>query len=129
MLTEAAINGKVDQLRGLKENVIIGKLIPAGSGYGEQVTALSLLDEATLAGMTAGDGTGAVATLEPASEAEMRELMDSGLVPVSFDGDGSGDAADADADDEALVGLAVGDDGEEDAGTGFGFETIDEGGA
>ena len=34
MLTEAAINGKVDSLRGLKENVIIGKLIPAGSGFG-----------------------------------------------------------------------------------------------
>ena len=30
--TEAAIKGKVDHLRGLKENVIIGKLIPAGSG-------------------------------------------------------------------------------------------------
>jgi DNA-directed RNA polymerase subunit beta' len=34
VLTEAAINGKVDALRGLKENVIIGKLIPAGSGFG-----------------------------------------------------------------------------------------------
>ncbi|MGN6811795.1 MAG: DNA-directed RNA polymerase subunit beta' [Thermomicrobiales bacterium] len=33
VLTEAAINGRVDQLRGLKENVIIGKLIPAGSGF------------------------------------------------------------------------------------------------
>ena len=33
MLTEAAINGKVDFLRGLKENVIIGKLIPAGTGF------------------------------------------------------------------------------------------------
>ncbi|MGI5842670.1 MAG: DNA-directed RNA polymerase subunit beta' [Candidatus Xenobium sp.] len=32
VLTEAAINGKVDYLRGLKENVIIGKLIPAGTG-------------------------------------------------------------------------------------------------
>ncbi|MEO5952062.1 MAG: DNA-directed RNA polymerase subunit beta' [Chloroflexia bacterium] len=32
VLTEAAINGQVDRLRGLKENVIIGKLIPAGSG-------------------------------------------------------------------------------------------------
>ena len=32
MLTEAAIRGKVDHLRGLKENVIIGKLIPAGTG-------------------------------------------------------------------------------------------------
>ena len=32
VLTEAAINGKVDQLLGLKENVIIGRLIPAGTG-------------------------------------------------------------------------------------------------
>src|SRR5438132_2890985 len=32
VLTEAAISGKVDRLRGLKENVIIGKLIPAGTG-------------------------------------------------------------------------------------------------
>ena len=32
VLTEAAIKGKVDPLFGLKENVIIGKLIPAGTG-------------------------------------------------------------------------------------------------
>ena len=32
VLTEAAIKGKVDHLLGLKENVIIGKLIPAGAG-------------------------------------------------------------------------------------------------
>jgi len=32
VLTEAAIRGKVDNLLGLKENVIIGKLVPAGSG-------------------------------------------------------------------------------------------------
>jgi len=32
VLTEAAINGKVDHLIGLKENVIIGKPIPAGTG-------------------------------------------------------------------------------------------------
>ena len=32
VLTEAAIKGKVDHLMGLKENVIIGKLIPAGTG-------------------------------------------------------------------------------------------------
>src|SRR3989442_14043302 len=32
VLTEAAIQGKVDYLRGLKENVIIGHLIPAGTG-------------------------------------------------------------------------------------------------
>jgi DNA-directed RNA polymerase subunit beta' len=32
-LTEAAIEGKKDWLRGLKENVIIGRLIPAGTGF------------------------------------------------------------------------------------------------
>lgn len=32
VLTEASVNGKRDQLRGLKENVIVGRLIPAGSG-------------------------------------------------------------------------------------------------
>ena len=35
MLTEAAIRGKTDELAGLKENVIIGKLIPAGTGLPE----------------------------------------------------------------------------------------------
>jgi DNA-directed RNA polymerase subunit beta' len=32
VLTEAAIMGKKDDLRGLKENVIVGRLIPAGTG-------------------------------------------------------------------------------------------------
>ncbi|MCL1060425.1 DNA-directed RNA polymerase subunit beta' [Shewanella gelidimarina] len=33
VLTEAAVGGKKDKLRGLKENVIVGRLIPAGTGY------------------------------------------------------------------------------------------------
>jgi len=33
VLTEAAVGGKQDELRGLKENVIVGRLIPAGTGY------------------------------------------------------------------------------------------------
>ena len=33
MLTQAAIEGKVDYLRGLKENAAMGRLIPAGTGY------------------------------------------------------------------------------------------------
>ena len=32
VLTEAAVSGKVDNLQGLKENVIVGRLIPAGTG-------------------------------------------------------------------------------------------------
>jgi DNA-directed RNA polymerase subunit beta' len=35
ILTEAAVKGNVDHLHGLKENVIIGKLIPAGTGAKE----------------------------------------------------------------------------------------------
>ena len=35
MLNEAAINGKVDKLEGMKENVICGHLIPAGTGQRE----------------------------------------------------------------------------------------------
>ena len=33
VLTEAAVSGKLDELRGLKENVMVGRLIPAGTGY------------------------------------------------------------------------------------------------
>ena len=32
VLTDAAIKGKVDKLHGLKENVIVGRLVPAGTG-------------------------------------------------------------------------------------------------
>ncbi len=35
VLTEAAINGRIDTLQGLKENVIVGRLIPAGTGFTE----------------------------------------------------------------------------------------------
>ncbi len=38
MLNEAAINGKVDYLEGMKENVITGHLIPAGTGLREYQT-------------------------------------------------------------------------------------------
>ena len=37
VLTEAAIRGKIDRLEGLKENIIIGGLIPAGTGLVDEV--------------------------------------------------------------------------------------------
>jgi DNA-directed RNA polymerase subunit beta' len=48
VLTDAAIKGKVDRLLGLKENVIIGKLIPAGTGMARyrNIKVKSALDEA-----------------------------------------------------------------------------------
>ena len=45
VLTEAAIKGKVDPLSGLKENVIIGKLIPAGTGLPEVEEELARAEE------------------------------------------------------------------------------------
>jgi DNA-directed RNA polymerase subunit beta' len=53
ILTDAAIKGKVDKLHGLKENVIIGKLIPAGTGVKayknvEYELASQLIDEEPL---------------------------------------------------------------------------------
>ncbi|MCC6590455.1 MAG: DNA-directed RNA polymerase subunit beta' [Bryobacterales bacterium] len=58
VLTEASINGKVDYLRGLKENVIMGRLIPAGTGMeyyrrvkiaGEDVVEEEMMPEAEAA--------------------------------------------------------------------------------
>jgi DNA-directed RNA polymerase subunit beta' len=48
VLTEAAIMGKRDELRGLKENVIVGRLIPAGTGlaYHEARKVRESMDDA-----------------------------------------------------------------------------------
>jgi DNA-directed RNA polymerase subunit beta' len=46
VLTEAAISGKVDELRGLKENVIMGRLIPAGTGLGAYKKLDVVVDDA-----------------------------------------------------------------------------------
>jgi len=45
VLTQAAIEGKVDYLRGLKENVIMGRLIPAGTGVSKYRGAKLLIEE------------------------------------------------------------------------------------
>ena len=47
VLTEAALKGAVDELRGLKENVLLGHLIPAGTGFGRYstLTVDKLVDE------------------------------------------------------------------------------------
>ena len=47
VLTEASVNGKIDELRGLKENVIVGRLIPSGTGlaYHEDRRRRQALDE------------------------------------------------------------------------------------
>ena len=71
MLTEAAIRGKVDHLRGLKENVIIGKLIPAGSGLAQYRKFDTIDDEGNLV----SDQSGAIVAeaLEEPAELEGEE--------------------------------------------------------
>jgi len=54
VLTEAAITGRLDSLSGLKENVIVGRLIPAGTGLAEYrdtfvVPPASAIEEETMA--------------------------------------------------------------------------------
>jgi DNA-directed RNA polymerase subunit beta' len=102
VLTEAAINGAKDHLIGLKENVIIGKLIPAGTGaearrlQAERAAQISPAEEeqqrevaaarAFLSGDPDADGDGDVDTseAEAAAEAEgeaIAELMGAGDNP------------------------------------------------
>lgn len=73
MLTEAAIEAQTDHLVGLKENVIIGKLIPAGSGIAQrrreqlarqQAAAARIAAAApVVAGVVAGSSVGSSSTL------------------------------------------------------------------
>jgi len=70
VLTEAAIMGKRDDLRGLKENVIVGRLIPAGTGLTYHVTrrrqrlGLDIAEERELIGADEGEASGTLDTAE-----------------------------------------------------------------
>ncbi len=70
VLTEAAIMGKKDDLRGLKENVIVGRLIPAGTGL-----AFHTARRKQRLGVDAAEGRG----LSSADNAESRELLDTNV--------------------------------------------------
>jgi DNA-directed RNA polymerase subunit beta' len=59
VLTQAAVAGKVDYLRGLKENVIMGRLIPAGTGL-EKYRELGLWVEGYTGDEMAPEGEGAI---------------------------------------------------------------------
>ena len=81
MLTEAAVSGKSDNLLGLKENVIVGRLIPAGTGsvvnrIQKQAVERELLRQAE----------------EAEAEAEAAALEDSGDVFGDAMAEAAGDA-------------------------------------
>jgi DNA-directed RNA polymerase subunit beta' len=103
VLTEAAINGSIDRLIGLKENVIIGKLIPAGSGVAKR-KELADRKRAMLAGLLGGtaevegEGEGGVAVLE--REDEPVE-SDGSEFAFDDDADEAEDADEANVADEA----------------------------
>ncbi len=89
VLTEAVVEGRVDQLYGLKENVIIGKLIPAGTGWQRYQAEALGLPEAP-AGLPEGDGDESQQTDSALLDGVM---MDGGaLEPVDeANGEGAGD--------------------------------------
>ena len=72
VLTEAAINGAKDHLIGLKENVIIGKLIPAGSGAPQNVAALKERQRRAALEALAGEA------IEGLGEAEYNPFLEDG---------------------------------------------------
>ncbi len=98
VLTEAAINGAKDHLIGLKENVIIGKLIPAGSGAPANVAARKARERQAALEALAGEA------LEGLGDAEYNPFLE----------DGEGRTPDDEAAGLALAATIAGGDGEGD---------------
>jgi hypothetical protein len=102
VLTEAAINGAKDNLVGLKENVIIGKLIPAGTGAPANIARRR--EEARIAAAEALAG----GELPEGFGEEYNVFLSEGAAPSDGDGEGenpfleeAGQKAQADADAQA----------------------------
>ena len=86
VLTEAAINGKVDHLRGLKENVIMGRLIPAGTGM-EYYRAVRIAGEGVEEELVPEQESAALDII-PGYDDEARALYVGGLTEASEPGGG-----------------------------------------
>jgi DNA-directed RNA polymerase subunit beta' len=101
VLTEAAILGSTDRLRGLKENVIIGKLIPAGTGFMASMADFTVpVDD----GDTAADGDSNVKDVFAKVE---------GSVPEKALPGSDGEAA-ANGQDQALIASDAGADSDKE---------------
>jgi len=99
VLTEAAINGAKDHLIGLKENVIIGKLIPAGSGAPQNIAAMKERQRRAALEALAGEA------IEGLGEAEYNPFLE----------EGGGRPADEDAASLALAATIAGGDAEDES--------------
>ncbi|OBQ39186.1 MAG: DNA-directed RNA polymerase subunit beta' [Anabaena sp. CRKS33] len=131
VLTEAAIEGKSDWLRGLKENVIIGRLIPAGTGYNTFEEAGAIDDYVMDMGF-GGSGDGILDEVDDSLDmvlddrtAKLYNLDSQGMGEGGFGGNGGnffggGERLILDDDDDDLIAdeindLAIeDDDGDED---------------
>ncbi len=87
VLTEAAVNGAVDRLLGLKENEIIGKLIPAGTGWQQR---LERQRQAQLAAQAAEEARDEEAALEAAART-LFGAPPAALAGAEPEGEGTGD--------------------------------------
>ena len=90
VLTEAAIMGKRDELRGLKENVIVGRLIPAGTGmaYHQARRAKEDMDETERRAIAQLEAQEALAAVDAQVEAEAAAAA--GAIDATPDADASG---------------------------------------
>jgi DNA-directed RNA polymerase subunit beta' len=113
VLTEAAINGSRDHLIGLKENVIIGKLIPAGSGAPQNIAAIKERQRRAALEALAGEA------IEGLGEAEYNPFLEdgtrapddetAGLALAATIAGADEDEAKSDVDSDANPFLAQGD--------------------
>ena len=87
VLTEAAMNGKVDHLVGLKENVLIGNLIPAGTGM-KKYRNVNLDSDARFEEEMAEKALASSRTYESDEEAEEQGEEDEELLDEEFEEEG-----------------------------------------
>jgi len=100
VLTKAAIRSKVDGLRGLKENIIIGKLIPAGTGMWTNRLRFSFADDKPVQREL---------TEKQKEEQALLESLQAGASPVA-----ERDAVEAAEDDQVLAALKGGAEDDDD---------------
>ncbi|WP_395479998.1 DNA-directed RNA polymerase subunit beta' [Candidatus Curculioniphilus buchneri] len=80
VLTEAAVAGKCDELRGLKENVIVGRLIPAGTGYAYHQKRIRNRQTHEIPSSTAVDSTfSSLRITADEASSNLSELLNTGL--------------------------------------------------
>ena len=78
VLTEAAVRGLKDDLRGLKENVIVGRLIPAGTGYAHHAERRRTREQDLAEGLKELDANAAAAAALAAAAAEAEAAAEMG---------------------------------------------------